>query len=332
MTKHIFRLFSILCICFVLTVVAAAVAPIGDVNDDGKFSAIDVLRILKACTEDVLTDADVACMDVDGDGAVMVSDVLLMLRYCVKEEKPSFCAVNNIYHKGCVWNYLEIGDYDVLTFSTNKYPEIEMNFKIYIPASYSPHKSYALATHLHGLGGESKAPTQLSGSTYFNNILSGEYAEDTILLLPQCPEGMTWPSDRDTIEVAYMLIQDLVNHMSIDKNRLYLSGHSNGSKGVAYMINSHPNTFAAAVMGSGASPLANYTIENLATTPIWMFCGDADTTADFLKNVRALYAALTEINAEVKYTEFEGLGHNIFSTVGNQEGLVDWVFSHTLTE
>lgn len=324
-----FFIFSCLCAMLLLSIVAT---PIGDTNDDGRFSLLDVLAVLRAAaSEEVPADAQLA-MDVNGDGGLSVADALLLLRNHLDGKKPSYCNVNNLYHDGCIWNYLEIGDYDVLTFRTNKYPNIEMNFKIYIPASYTPYKTYALATHLHGLGGENKAPTQLSGSTWFSNILQSDYAEDTILLLPQCPKGMTWPSDRDTIEVAYMLIMDLAEHMNIDKNRLYLSGHSNGSKGVAYMINSHPDTFAAAVMGSGASPLANYTLENLAATPIWMFCGDADPTADFLKNVRALYAALTDIDAEVKYTEFAGLGHNIFSTVGNQPGLVDWVFSHTLGE
>ena len=141
------------------------------------------------------------------------------------------------------------------------------------------------------------------------------------------------PDNRETIEVTYRLIMDLSEHISIDKSRLYISGHSNGSKGVAYMIMEHPNTFAAAVMGSGASASKYYTnIRNIATTPIWMFIGTADEISGFYRNVNDLYYALENIGADVKYTEFEGLGHNIFSTVGNTAGLIDWVYSKTLQQ
>lgn len=327
------KLITVVCLSVVFTIAAFASTTIGDVDGNGKFSLTDVIETVKAVSRADLTEEELYVYDIDKSGAVTLKDVLKLARLTLNGEKPSLCDINNVYHEGCIWDYLDIGQYDVLSFTSQEYPSIKMRFRIYVPASYSPHKSYALVTHLHGLGGEDMKTSELSGSTFFSNIRRSDYREDTILLLPQCPVDMSWPDNRETITVAYKLIMDLCKHLSIDESRLYLSGHSNGSKGVAYMLMEHPNTFAAAVMGSGASGLSYYTnLENIATASIWMFIGTADTSPGFLTNVRNLYNALDQMGADVKLTEFEGLKHNIFSTVGETEGLVEWVFSKTLSK
>lgn len=331
MKKSIFILF--LALLLSLAALSASAAPcIGDTDGDGAFSLKDVLAVLRTVIDPPAEDTQGQTMDIDGDGIVSLRDAMQLLLYSLDGEKPSYCAVHDLYHEGCVWNYATVGDYDAIVFSSASFPDFKIRYKIYVPDDYSPHRSYALAVHFHGLGGENKDTMQLSGSTWFKNILSSEHGDETILLLPQCPVGMDWPHDRDTIEAVWQLIDYLTKHMHIDKSRMYLSGHSYGSMAVSYMIESHPNTFAAAVMGSGAGALSSYTsLESLATTPIRMFCGDADGY-NFHIRFRALYAALLELGADVEYTEFPGLTHNIFGTVGNQPGLVDWAFSHTLGE
>ncbi len=324
------KLFAALLICILLTVSAFAQTYAGDMDDDGTFSLSDVLVLMHAIGEEKTSEEDLWCMDIDNSDDVTLKEALLLLKNSLDKKKPSFCTLHNVYHRDCVLSNIEIGSYSVFSFGSAEY-DFRIRYKILVPSGYTPSKSYGLAVHLHGLGGENKATSDLSGSTYFTNISRSYYGDKTILLLPQCPVGMTWPDDRDTIEATYELIEYLSEHINIDKNRIYLSGHSNGSKGVAYMIMEHPNTFAAAVMGSGASAMKYYTkIENIATTPIWLFCGSADPVSGFLTNVRTLYKTLLEMDADVKYTEFPGLEHNIFSTVGNTTGLVDWVFSKSL--
>ena len=334
MKKHISYLLMFLC-AFILFTVGISAKPFrGDTNSDGAFTLVDAINAINAIDIDTFTDEEFYVYDVDRSGAITLKDVLEIAKRVInKRAAPYYCDINNLYHDNCIWEHLTIGSDNTLTFTSQAYSNIKMRFKLYIPRTYSPHKSYALVTHLHGLGGENQATANLSGSTFFSNIRKSEYGEDTIYLLPQCPVGMTWPDDRDTIRVAYRLIMDLCQHLSIDESRLYISGHSNGSKGVAYMLMEYPNTFAAAVMGSGASGLSYYTnLENIATTPIWMFIGTADEIPGFYKNVNDLYEALMQMGADVKYTEYKGLKHNIFSTVGNEEGLVDWVYARTLTK
>lgn len=330
MKKSAFKLLFALLACFVFTTAVCAATYIGDADGDGEYTEEDVKAVFKLLVAKKCDEKDIWRLDVTGDGMLTLGDAMELLDRMRNREKPSFCKIDNVEHSDCVWSYIKTGGYSEAAYTPPRY-SMEIRFRIFVPRYYSPDKEYALAVHLHGLGAEKYSTSQLSGGTYFDNILKSKYAQDTILLLPQCPAGMTWPDDRLTIEATYKLIENLSKHVNIDKNRIYLSGHSNGSKGVAYMIMNHPNTFAAAVMGSGASEMKYYTeIENIATTPIWLFCGSADPISGFLTNVRTLYKTLIEMDADVKYTEFPGLEHNIFNTVGNTEGLVDWVFSKTL--
>lgn len=326
MKKLIFTTIFFLAFC----ISASAGHAVGDIDGDWEYTKEDIIGIAKLLVAKNVSDEKLFNADITKDGILDMSDIKRVRRNMQSNLEPSFCSVKNVKYNGCVWNFVTVGEYSQINYNASEY-NMRVRFNILVPKGYSPDKKYALAVHLHGLGGENNATANLSGGTYFKNIEKSEYGDNTILLLPQCPVGMTWPDDRDTIEAAYCLIEYLCEHMSIDKNRIYLSGHSNGSKGVAYMIMNHPNTFAAAVMGSGASSLKYYTnIDNIATTPIWLFCGSKDPVPDFLGNVRVLYAKLKSRGADVKYTEYEGLEHNIFNVVGNTEGLVDWVFSKTL--
>lgn len=329
MKKFLLAVFAFAAIFCITTSAASA---IGDIDGNGKYTEADVNAVLEYLVSKKQDESKLQTYDISGDGFITLEDALAIVKHITDGSIPSFCKDGHIEHDGCVWNYVNVGNYSEVTYTAARY-DMKIRFRIYVPKDYSPTKQYALATHLHGLGGENIPTSQLSGSTYFNNIQWSKYGKDTILLLPQCPVGMTWPDNRSTLGATYSLIKYLTEHMSIDTNRLYLSGHSNGSKGVAYMLMSYPNTFAAAVMGSGASAMSYYTnLDNIATTPIWMFCGSEDPVSGFLSNVRTLYAFLKSKGADVKYTEFEGLEHNIFSTVGNTDGLVEWVFSKTLSK
>lgn len=327
--KKFISMIMILSAILCINTFAAKSVPTGDGDNDGRITLLDVFHAMSAVVKGDFSDENIKLYDTTGDGFLTLDDVLLILNRNIHNIHPSKCSLSGYTDHECVWDTLKAGEYCNFVYKSKTY-DITMNYRVRIPSTYSPDKKYAIAAHFHGLGGEKRPISEISGGTYFNNILSSSYGSSTILVLPQCPVGMTWPNHKQTIEVAYEIIDMLATHLNVDRDRMYLSGHSNGSKGVAYMLEAHPNTFAAAVMGSGASPIANYkNLENIATASVWIFCGSEDSYG-FQVHTRALYAALCDIGADVKYTEFEGLGHNIFSTVGNTSGLVNWIFSKSL--
>jgi predicted peptidase len=99
--------------------------------------------------------------------------------------------------------------------------------------------------------------------------------------------------------------------------------------GSLYMLEAHPGFFAAAVVtGGAASEYSSY--QNIAKTPLRMFCGGEDAYG-FYTHMRSLYNALKSIpGADVEYTEFAGLGHDIFNYTGNNTNVVDWMLEQRL--
>lgn len=297
------------------------------VSSAAEYSLEDVLTVMKALSQDSVS-ADVAAYDQNSDGALRLNDVLRLIQYCKKHYPSSDCTLSHRADHACVLEDIKTGQYTDLSYTSDTY-KMTMNYRVRVPKNYSPNGEYALVVFLHGLGGESKAISQLGGGALFTNILSSDYGTNTILLVPQCPKGMTWPDNRTTVEVAYELIDMLVSHLAIDRNRMYLSGHSNGAKGVAYMIDAHPYVFAAAILSAGASPIGNYkNFAGMAATPMRMYCS-SDDPYKFYTNMKNLASALQYRGGDVVYKEYTGLGHGIFTTVSNEPGLIDWMYAQT---
>lgn len=330
--KRVFLLSFTLVIFCSLSLFAFANEPyaLGDISGDKLFTIADVDAMCKLCVSQNVRDFDFSIADMDSSGDISIRDILMFIKKMRSGTKPSFCNVNHTNHDGCVWNYVTLGEYSTIYYNA---PSHRIGFNVYVPDSYSENKEYVLVVFFHGLGGEKRATNTLSGSTLFANIHASQYAEDTIYLVPQCPNGMDWPHYRDVRDSVYSLIDYLTKHMSIDTSRMYLSGHSYGSIMVSYMIDEHPDTFAAGVMCAGSMKLDGYqNLQALADTPLRMFCGDADDYSFHIR-LRALYEELQKLGAkDVEYIEFSGLTHNIFGIVGNYYGLVDWMYSQSLEE
>ena len=307
-----------------LCLVGYAASPAYDLND--------VLTAMDALRQKQISSADIAAYDQNKDGSLRLDDVLQMLRFCKNHYRPADCALTHRDDHDCVLSDITLGRYTDLSYTSSKC-RITMNYRIYVPRSYSPDKQHALVVFLHGLGSEKRPISELSGGALFRNIQSGKYEKETILLVPQCPVGMTWPDNRTTtIETAYEIIDMLASHLAIDRDRMYLSGHSNGAKGVAYMVSAHPGTFAAGILSAGASPISNYkNLEKMAKTPMRLFCSN-DDPYKFNGHMKNLTLALQIKGGDAVYKEYTGLGYGIFTTVSNEPGLIDWMYKQTLAK
>ena len=107
---------------------------------------------------------------------------------------------------------------------------------------------------------------------------------------------------------------------------MYIGGLSLGGFGTFDMIERYPKFFAAAfpICGGGDTMMASKYSKIIA---VWLFHGDIDKSVD-VKNSRQYYAALQNLHAEVKYTEYPGVGHNSWDNVFVEKELLPWVLSH----
>ena len=60
--------------------------------------------------------------------------------------------------------------------------------------------------------------------------------------------------------------------------------------------------------------------------PIWAFHGDADETIPVTAS-RQMVQAVTRAGGSPRYTEYKGMGHDVWTRAFAEPGLVDWLFA-----
>lgn len=184
------------------------------------------------------------------------------------------------------------------------------------------------------------------------------------VIAPQCPKeqkwvDIDWGSEKYNFQLTPIsnelatvssLIDSLIEHYPIDKNRVYITGLSMGGFGSWYLLINNPNRFAAAIIFSGASdPEMASKIKNI---PIWNFHGDVDTAVP-VEGSRNMIKAISNCGKDVLlisdpnnksfwdsefktnrihssahiYTEYKDKGHVIWSESYSNWHVREWMFS-----
>jgi predicted peptidase len=227
---------------------------------------------------------------------------------------------------------------DKLTFTKDK---LHLPYRLLKPDGYDKNGKarYPLVVFLHGLFGR--------GTDNVKQLRSGvdEFVKDAtrkahpcFLAVPQCPPDMMWvnvsivdgkrnlPLAKDVTEPAAMvldLIEALGNQHPIDKDRIYLTGWSMGGYGTWELISRRPDLFAAAIPLSGGGDPAQ--AEKLAKLSIWVFHGSADPLAPVQRS-RDMITAIKKAGGEPKYTEYQGVGHDTYTSTYKNNEVLDWLF------
>ncbi len=146
------------------------------------------------------------------------------------------------------------------------------------------------------------------------------------LLAPLCyqPFGGTgggWNDKPGTEAIA--LVKDLLKSLPIDKNKVYVCGHSMGGFGTCHFLATESRLFAAGIPMCGCSNDAGA----LKRTPLWVFHA-ADDDVVKVDGARALAKALDHAKS-FKYTEYPTGGHGIPPKVLADDAVFEWLFAQT---
>ena len=122
-----------------------------------------------------------------------------------------------------------------------------MNYRLFIPADYSASTRYPMVIFLHGIGEVGTNNTaQLDANIGATSWATAAHQAQcpSFVLAPQAPSGSWYYNRTNTTlydvdryaptanQVMLLAIIDtLIKHYSIDTNRLYLTGFSNGGIG-----------------------------------------------------------------------------------------------------
>jgi predicted peptidase len=128
----------------------------------------------------------------------------------------------------------------------------------------------------------------------------------------------------DGSKMALRVIDALRREFPIDDRRIYVTGQSMGGVGVWNLTAYRQKFFAAAIPCCGSAGADDVTLS--ADTPVWAFQGDADDTVPVATS-RERIAALRKAGAHPLYTEYAGVGHNVWEWAYTEPALIEWIFA-----
>lgn len=199
------------------------------------------------------------------------------------------------------------------------------------PLNYDPSRKYPLVVCLHG----GPIPIHSDRARHAEvpepaPLLSQEANREkypAFIFVPQGPPGHSWGGFLNFPSVDSLVFETigaLEQEFEIDQNRRYVAGGSLGGYGAWYFIATRPEMFAAAIpfCGGGNPALA----KKMAGVPVWAFHGDEDRSVS-VRGSRNMIAAIRKAGGNPRYTEFAGVGHNVWPEVSKTPGLLDWLFA-----
>ena len=123
------------------------------------------------------------------------------------------------------------------------------------------------------------------------------------------------------------LLDSISSQKYVDKNRIYLTGLSNGAMGSFELLKHRPHMFAAAVLiCGGGNPL--WANEFSKTTPVWVAHGSDDDVVfpEFSIN---MVKAIKQNGGSPKLTLYENVGHDSWFNVFQDPEFLKWIYSHS---
>lgn len=195
----------------------------------------------------------------------------------------------------------------------------EIRYFVFVPENYDGEKKLPLMLFLHGAGerGDDLEVVKKWGPP---KIASSDSSFPFILISPQCPKEQRWNP-----KLLAHLVDEVAGELSVDKSRMYCTGLSMGGYGTWAMLAEYPNLFAAAIpVCGGGDPNS---VRKFTHVPVWAFHGDADETVP-VERSQQMVEAIKAAGGSVKYTEYEGVGHNSWSQAYSTKEIYSWLMEH----
>lgn len=222
----------------------------------------------------------------------------------------------------------------------------QVAFELVFPDNYDPNKKYPLMLFLHGDGSNGQTPTdaRLSGECTVMRRALVESGEDFIGIIP-CASSpwLVVPNDKNTVYpyrsysmtdaipsyqllAVIELMNECIDNLSVDTDRIYLAGYSRGTMASWYLLSEMPEKFAGSVLccGAGDPSIA----QKFANVPLWVFMGDADPLVDY-SGIKGIYDAYEAAGGKGHFTTCKGGGHGLETYLFQEADLIKWLFSQT---
>lgn len=211
-----------------------------------------------------------------------------------------------------------------LLFRELKNDASTVRYAVYVPREYDAHKKWPVVVFLNGLGecGTDGAKNLAVG--LMPAVLLDEAHWQFIVVLPQKPDGGKQWEDYD--DQVMSILSNTMKSYSTDRDRVYLTGLSQGGHGTWVLGARHANVWAAIapVCGYGDPSEIAPKLKNM---PIHAFHGESDHAVP-VEQSRALVEAVNKAGGSAEITTYPGVDHNSWDKAYRDEKLYDWFLKH----
>jgi predicted peptidase len=199
-----------------------------------------------------------------------------------------------------------------------------LEYYLYFPPEYDKmaEAKFPLLLFLHG-GGESGGDLDLIRENGPPKLLAEGKEFPFLILAPQNPHKKQWWNVRAVLK----LLERITSEYRIDPDRLYLTGLSRGGNACWEIATQFPDTFAAMAVVCAMSPVP-YAHWINKSMPIWVFHGTEDPVIPFSES-QEMVLKLKEMGYDVRFTAYEGIGHNSWEKAYLEEGLYEWFLKYS---
>jgi hypothetical protein len=209
-----------------------------------------------------------------------------------------------------------------------------LDYLLYVPEDYGKdtQQKWPLILYLHG-GDRRNATLALLENDFLPRTLKDQDDFSFIVVSPlgESEEYEFWP-ENEMVDSVFVLLDEIQAAVSVDSDRIYLTGSSSGGNGTWGIGLQHPEYFAA------LAPVAGYygwpftvpeNICDLKNVPVWVFHGEKDYIVP-LDAEQKIVEALEDCSGDVQFTIFPGAGHDIDEEVYANPDLYTWFLAHSL--
>lgn len=217
---------------------------------------------------------------------------------------------------------------------------VTYKYQIFVPQGYTPTKSWPVILFLHGSGESGSDGLRQTTVGLGAYVAANAATFPAIVVFPQVPALTTGPIIQLADSINKAALNLTLAEVRADSLRIYLTGLSQGGDLSWDIDYAAPTKFAAVVPiagsicgtcvlpGSGLSQSAvvSRVVQRLVTLPIWIFHGGSDPLVSPVDD-RSTYAAFRAAGSPIKYTEYAGMGHNVWDITYADPSLWTWLFA-----